>query len=71
MTPTQFEQKAGNSIENVYESKRECWDYFYSFTGYLNGNYFCIYFSSMNGRECIEISNQTDNINEFKKYFGL
>lgn len=71
MTPTQFKQKAGNSIENVYESKHEYWDYFCSFTGHLNGNYFCIYFSSVDGRERIEISPLTDNINEFKKHFGL
>lgn len=75
MTPQDFLSKAENSLEvstvNEFKSSVECWDYYFNFTGWLNGSYFCIYFSSVSDKERIEISELTENQNEFKKFFGL
>lgn len=75
MIPQDFLSKAKNSLEitflNEYKSKSTVWDYFINYTGYLNGVYFCIYFSSVSNKERIEISELTENQEEFKKFFGL
>jgi len=75
MKPQDFLSKAENSSEvtflNGYKGKSDVWDYYYNFTGWLNGKYFCIYFSSVSDKERIEISELTENQNEFKKFFGL
>jgi len=75
MKPQDFLSKAENSSEvtflNEYKSESIVWDYYYNFTGWLNGKYFCIYFSSVSNKERIEISELTENQNEFKKFFGL
>jgi len=75
MKPQDFLSKAENSSEitflNEYKGKSDVWDYYLNYTGYLNGKYFCIYFSSVSGRERIEISELTENKEEFRKFFGI
>lgn len=75
MKPQDFLSKAENSSEvtflNEYKSESIVWDYYSNFTGYLNGKYFCIYFSSVSNKERIEISELTGNKEEFRKFFGI
>lgn len=75
MKPQDFLSIAKNNSQvtwlKEYESRAECWDYYSNPTGYLNGNYFCIYFSSIAGRERIEVSNLTKNKSEFMEFFGI
>jgi hypothetical protein len=75
MKPQDFLSKAENSLEitflSEYKGKSDVWDYYFNYTGYLNGMYFCIYFSSVSEKERIEISELTKNQEEFKKFFGL
>lgn len=75
MKPEDFLYKAKNSLKitflKEYKSKSNVWDYFINYTGYLDGVYFCIYFSSVSDKERIEISELRGNKEEFKKFFGL
>lgn len=75
MTPQDFLSKAENSLDTVrlheFKSNSDVWDYFVNYTGYYKESYFCIYFSSVSGRERIEISELTENKEEFEKFFGL
>lgn len=73
--PENFKKQAESSSDvtlfQEFPSTSKVWDYYYNYTGKLKGSYFCIYFSSIAGKERIEISELTENVEEFKKYFWL
>jgi len=75
MSPEDFTQKAKNSSEIsgliLHESKDTYWDYYYQFVGFLNCKYFGIVLMSRNGNEKLLISSETEDVENFKKYFNL
>jgi len=75
MSPEDFIQKARNNSEItgliVRESKDTYWDYYYQFVGFLNGKYFGLVLVSRNGNEKRLISSETEDVENFKKYFNL
>lgn len=57
---------------DVYEANDIFWDYYFSLTGYFNGNYFLIYFMSHQGNFKIEIPRHVnENITLLKKQFKI
>jgi len=59
---------------DVYSTVDVDWDFYYSMTGFLNGEYFAIVIRSWKGNETVEIVNTTDckeKIEKILNHFNL
>lgn len=75
MQPQPFLSQLKNNPDithaRIKQSEDPFWECYIQVVGFLNGKYFAILFKSHDGKKTTTISEQTEDIVGFKKYFSI